>query len=250
MNISPDSFITPDQILADVLTETEDYDFREFTKGWYISQMQQCLEKLSFNTFMKTIDDDFAFPSDTNSMTLPANTFNLKAIFVYNGTIGNPTDSEIVNWKRGASRKNTNAFFANNKASHNEDPYYAFATLSDGNEAVQLWAAIDNGVITFSDQCATYEFVHLRYNGTLTAIGETPFVPQFFRQTVKLFCALEYYRRMRKRHPRTFRVLFQDTYNELYAPFTGEWAQALKLSKSMDSKARKDMNEYLSKMNY
>ena len=85
MNISQESLITPDEILADVLTETEDYDFREFTKGWYISQIQQCLEELSFDTLMLTLYDDFEFPSATMAKALPANSFNVKDIVLVVG---------------------------------------------------------------------------------------------------------------------------------------------------------------------
>jgi len=248
MNISQESFLTPDEILADVIEETEDFEYRISTKGWYLSQMQQCLEELSFDSFLLTIKDDFEFPSENYSLALPANAFNVRDIFVYNGAIGDPTDSQRVYWKRAASRKNTNEFIAPNKSTHTEDPF--FSPLSQTTEAEQLWAAIDNGVITFSDQCATYSYVHIRYNGTLTPIGETPFVPQFFRQAVKLFVSLQFYRKMRKRHPRVYRTLFNDVHQELYAPLIGVWDTAVKRAHSLDTKSIDDMREYLSKMNY
>ncbi len=248
MNISFDSLITPDQILADVLTETEDYDYREFTKGWYISQMQQCLEELSFDTFLKVIEDDFDFPVDTLAFRLPANSFNLRGIWVYNGSIGVPSDSQRVLWKRGYyTRGFDKDFIAENK--HGQQGPYIWP-ISETSESQYLWASVDNGIIQFSQSAASYSYIHLRYNGTLIPIGETPLIPQFFRQAVKLWVSLEFYRRMRKRNPRTYSVLFRDTHKELHAPFTGVWDIAMVRSMSLDSKARSDFKEYLSKMNY
>lgn len=247
MNISQESMITPDEILADVLQVTQDEDFREFTRGWYVSQMQQCLEELSFDTFMVVIEDDFEFP-ENYALALPANTFNVRDIFVYNGAIGDPTDSQRVYWKRGASRKNDKDFIAANKATHDEDPF--FTPLSESNQAEVLWGAISNGVITFSDQCGTYSYIHLRYNGTLTPIGETPFIPQFFRQTVKTWVLLAFYQVMYGRNPRTYRSLYNDTYAQLYAPFRGLWDKAVRRVRTMDTKSKSDMKEYLSKMNW
>jgi len=249
MNISYDSLITANEILADVITETEDYDYREFSKGWYISQIQQCLDELSFDTFIKTVYTDAIFPATTLSYELPANTFNVKGIWVYNGTLGVPTQSQRVMWKRGAYTGGSNkSFIAENKAGQDEDLY--IRTLSQTSEDDILWASIDNGVIYFSQAAASYGFIHIRCNGTLTAIGDAPIIPQFFRQAVKLWVTLEFYRRMRKRNPRAYSSLFASVYNELYAPFIGKWDEAISRSRSLDSKARNDLKEYLSKMNY
>jgi len=249
MNISYESLITANEILADVITETEDYDYRLFSKGWYLSQMQQCLEELSFDTFIKTVYTDDAFPSASLAYSLPENTFNVKNIFVYNGALGVPTDSQRVLWKRGGYTTGPDSsFFAENKAGQDEDPYIAH--LSQTSEDDALWASIDNGVIYFSNAAATYSYIHLRTNGTLTAIGDAPLIPQFFRQAVKLWVVLEFYRRMRKRNPRMYGSLFNATHDELYAPFRGKWDEALARSRTLDTKARNDLKEYLSKMNY
>lgn len=249
MNFSLDSLVTPDEILADVLTETEDFDYRDFTRGWYMSQMQQCLEELSFDTFMVEIDNDFPFPSETSAISLPANAFNVRGIWVYNGSLGVPTNSQIVSWKRGAySRGSGKSFFAEHKAGQTENPW--ILPISDTVQSELIWASINNGVVQFSSQAATYSYVHLRYNGTFTPIGETPFVPPFFRQVVKLWVTLEYYRRMRKRNPRVYRTIFKDVYDELYGGFSSKWDTAITRSKSIDTKSANDLKEYLSKMNY
>lgn len=249
MNISLNSLVTPDEILSDVLMVTGDFDHREFPRGWYISQIQQSLEELSFDTYMNVLDHDFEFPSETMAIALPANTFNVKGIWVYNGLLGSPTDSQNVRWKRGAfTRGPDKSFIAENKPDQTEDLW--IIPPSNTAESELLWASIQNGVIQFSSKCSTYTYVHLRYNGTLTPIGETPFVPQFFRQAVKLWTLLEYYRVMKGRNPRTYRASFKDTHDELHASFTGKWDQALKRSRSLDTKAASDLKEYLSRMNY
>ena len=51
MNFSPSSFITVNELLADVLKSVKDSDFKANSKGWYTSQAQQALEELSFDTY-------------------------------------------------------------------------------------------------------------------------------------------------------------------------------------------------------
>ena len=97
---------------SDVLQVTGDEDFREFTRGWYVSQIQQCLEELSFDSFMVVLDDDFEFP-ENYALALPANTFNVRGIWVYNGAIGDPTEAsaETNSLSRMALHKNDILYF-------------------------------------------------------------------------------------------------------------------------------------------
>ena len=249
MNISKESLITVNEILADVLTETEDEDFRLFTRGWYISQVQQALEELSFDTLLLILHRDFVFPSVTYAIDLPENTFNLKEIYVYNGALGHPSNKQPVRWKKNYySHGAGKSYLANNTSDTSEDPYI-IEPISSSSEGSLLYASIENGNLTFSSGCASYSFIHLVYNGTLTPIGDTPMVPQFFRQAVKLWASLEFYRRMRKRDKNYYSSIFTSTYNELYKPFTGVWHTAMKRINSMDTKVINDLKEYLSKMN-
>ncbi len=55
---------------------------------------------------------------------------------------------------------------------------------------------------------------------------------------------------MKSRKPRVFRAIHSDTYNMLYKAYDGEWDKAMQRSKSLDSKFREDMGEYLSKGNW
>jgi hypothetical protein len=248
MNISQDSYITPDEILANVLNEVGDEDYRTFTRGWYMSQIQRCLEELSFDSCMLQLDDDFEFPADTFRLYLPANTFNVKEIFVYNGTLGSPSNLEPVRWKRNYKTKGPDKrYFGNNTAASNYQDLYITPITSD-TESLLLFANVYNGMVEFSQSCSSYSFVKLYYNGTLTPIGETPFVPQFFRQAVELWVALQYYRAMRRRDQK-YNSLFNSVYAELNKPFTGVWDKAVVRAKSLDSKLGEDLKEYLSKMN-
>lgn len=247
MNISQDSYITPDEILANVLNEVGDEDYKTFTRGWYMSQIQQCLEELSFDSCMIQQDDDFEFPADTFRLYLPANTFNVREILVYNGTLGNPSNLQTVRWKKNYRTKGRDkGYFAVNNSTLDQDLY--ITPLTSDSESTLLYANVYNGMIEFSQSCSSYSFVKLYYNGTLTPIGETPFVPQFFRQAVELWVVLQYYRAMRRRDQK-FNTLFNSVYAELNKPFTGVWDKAVVRSKSLDSKLGEDLKEYLSKMN-
>lgn len=248
MIFSQESLITPEEILADVLLQAGDEDYRMFTKGWYLSQIQQCLEELSFDTFLLELFDDFEFPADTYALRLPENTFNVRNIYVYNGEIGQPTDANMVRWKKGYKTYGVNrSYTSDHKPDQTEDPF--ILAISSSTEGELLFASIENGVVTFSSTCAIYSYIRLIYNGTLIPIGESPFVPQIFRQVVKDWVMLQYYAVMKNRQPRKYRILWNDTYAVLYKPFTGSWDKANARVKSMDTKIISDLKEYLSMMN-
>jgi len=248
MNFSTDRLITPNEILADVVEESQDYSFREHTKGWYVSQMQQCLSELSFDTFLLKLWDDFVFPAGTLALAMPANSFNIRRIYIYDGLLGSPSTQKRVRWKRNyATRGAGMDFTADNKAGTEDDPF--MVPISQSTQDDIYFAEMQNGVITFSSNCASFGFVRLYFNGSLAPIGETPFVPELFRQAVKEWVMLQVYRIRRNKNPRVHRTTYMDAYNEFHRRFDGTWAIAKLRAKRIDQQMADDVKEYLSKMN-
>jgi len=248
MEFSRERLITPDEILADVLEEAQDYGYREHTRGWYVSQMQQCLSELSFDTLLLKLFQDFAFPAATLALSMPENSWNIRRVYVYDGLLGDPVTVKKVRWKRGYTTYGAGVgWIADNKADIDDDPF--LIPLSSSAQENIYFAEMQNGVITFSSNCADFPFVRLYFNGTITPIGETPVVPEFFRQAVKQWTMLEVYKIRRNKNPRAYRVIYNDAYNELYRRFDGTWEKAMKRAKKLDKQMADDVKEYLSKMN-
>ena len=244
MQFSVDDLISPDQILADVLLEVDDEDTKTFNHGWYISQIQQALEELSFDTFFNEIYLDFTFPTDLR-LKIPKGAFNVKKIFIYTGEDCDVASQTNVYIKQTYFTRGEGKSTMMNRAGIS-DPFISGYNYSDSI----YFASLQNGYIHFGEGCIGHTMVRVYFNGIFTDVGAAPFVPRQFRQVVKTFVAEKFYRNMKSRKPRVFRAIHSDTYNMLYKAYDGEWDKAMQRSKSLDSKFREDMGEYLSKGNW
>jgi len=246
MQFSPDDVLTPNQILADVLLEVNDEDTKTFNKGWYISQIQQVMEELSFDTFFHELFLDFAFPnSNSLRLKIPKGAFNVKNIFLFNGDNCEVDAMKNVYIKRGYFTRGENKGTMMNKKGI-QDPF--IGGYSDGGDV--YFASMQNGYIYFSEACAGYETVRIYFNGIFGDIGDAPSIPRHFRQVVKAWVVLQVYRIMMSRIPRTYAPLYDRMERKLYRPFDGLWDTAQLRVKAIDSKFRKDMGEYLSRGNW
>ena len=84
MNFSPHSFVSVNEILADVLKITNDAGFKMNSRGWYISQIRQALQELSFDTFFDERNEELIIPNDLR-VEMPKGAFNLKPLVAYAG---------------------------------------------------------------------------------------------------------------------------------------------------------------------
>jgi len=244
MQFSLDDLLTPNEILADVLLEADDEDNKTFNKGWYISQIRQALEELSFDTFFHKVFQDFNFPSDLR-LKIPKGAFNIRNIYLYSGEDCDVEGMQNVYIKANYYTTGTGKGTAMNMSGIN-DPFICDNTASNS----VLFASLQNGYIMFGEACVGFEKVRVEFNGVATDISQAPFVPRQFRQAVRLFVMEKYYRNMKSRKPRFYSPLHKDTYNMLYKSFDGEWDKAQARTKAIDSKFRKDMGEYLSRGNW
>ena len=62
MNISKENMISPLEILSDVLKLADDESFKDNSKGYYMSLIQQALQELAFDTFFDVRTEFFDVP--------------------------------------------------------------------------------------------------------------------------------------------------------------------------------------------
>lgn len=271
--MNTNTFITTNQILADVLKFVDDERYEINSKGFYISTIQRALEGLAFDTFFDERNEDFPFPTDTFNLEMPKGAFNIRNIYLFNGTQCDIGRSQNVYWKRNFITHGQ-GYFANNKSNNVDDPFYPNNFRTDdkhitdalggkgrnvGNPAFNRGSTVENtfyyniqnGLIMFSSRCAMFEKVLLVFNGTGTDIGDVPLVPIFFREAIIDFVTETALRiRMAKEPAGPWRVLWQIAKQNIGSDFNGSWYKAERMVKQMNSGQRSNLKEYLSKMAY
>lgn len=267
MNISPFNYIAPDIILADVIKLVDDEGYLWNTKGWYISQIQQCLSDLAFETYFDVRDtvvrgevwkDSLRFP-------MPQGAFNIRQIYAFNGEECNIQNAANVYWKRNYITRG-NGYLARHRGSQNgNDPFYpggSGPTVRRAYEDRNKYASsesglyfynIQNGYVMLSASCRNFENIFIVFNGTGCDIGEVPFIPEQFRNVTKDFVAETALRlRMAQDDNAKWNRLWSIydrnlNRHEYHGDYKGSWYKAELFAKSLDNAAREAIKEYMSK---
>lgn len=276
MNTS--TYISVNEILSDVLKLVDDEAYIINSKGYYVSQIQQALEGLAFDTFFDEREQDFEFPVHTLAMPIPDNAFNIQQIFLFNGDKCSPSNVTNVYWKRNlvtfgngyfarSNEKTGDPFYSpggNNPDYYLTKSYEKNGPITPNNPANTRGGSfshanacnIRNGMIIFSPSCRGFERVMIYFHGTGCAIGDVPAIPIFFREAVKDYVTEVSLRIRMAKEPQSHWAGLWKIYDrklnkdEQYGPFQGTWYKAQKMVKTMNSKMREDLKEYLSRFNH
>lgn len=280
MNFSSSDFVSPDEILAEVLIELDEEQHNYISPGGFVSQMQKCLTELSFDTFFNEITHVEDIPQNLN-LDIPKGMFNLRRMYLFNGPECNAQNSVIVRHKRQFySTGKGPGYLANNKGNDQRNdaffkgtnPAYRVDRANPQQQADQVnnrrqvgygsdfnglyWYEIQRGIIMLSSNCLKYTRIAMVYNGIHTGIGDKPLIPLYLRETVKDWC-VEYGARIKrvkdKQNSQLWSSVYQDANRRLGRnPFRydGTWYQAEDRVKKIDSKEREDIKEYMSKLDY
>lgn len=266
MNLASSEFVTPNAILADILKVTKDENFRVLTEGHYTSLMQQALEELSFDTFFDQRYEDFTVPENLN-LEMPKGAFNVRNIYLYNGTECSISSAVNVYYKRNYWTGG-NGYLAKDRFRNINDPFHVQRGITrryapernispgqgaDRPENVHYYNIVA-GVIHLSENCRRFQNIRIEFNGVGCEIGDAPVIPKFFRQYVKHF-VLDYAFNvlMAEAEPKDlgrWQILAAKNDRDMNRPYEGSKDKAEYRVKRMDKKAREDMKEYFSRMNY
>jgi len=262
MNLSPHNFVTVDQILSDVLSIVDDSGMKMRSKGWYTSQIQQCLEELSFDTFLSEQNDSFDVPENLR-LPMPKGAFNLRGIYLFNGNKCDINKAVNVYLKRNfINSQSGKGYVAEDMWSNEGDAFHTPRGGRDSNDRRTsngpnnlFYYGMQNGIIMLSENCCQYQKVMLVYNGILADIGDVPLIPQFFRQAVIDWTSLAALKVKRTQsvgtqHHSHWTTMIRETDVSLNKPFEGSWAKAELRAKKLDRKSRNDIKEYMTSLNY
>jgi hypothetical protein len=267
MDASRQNFCTIEEILHDVTNQVDDERMEFLSKGFYVSQIQQCLEELAFETFFDKQQMDFNMPKD-RILDLPAGFWNPEIVYVFYGDSCVVGRSQKVWWKRNFNSRKT-GYFGINKGFNPSDPFLDNNGLWQNRRLLEpndlnliryrsnfennYYYNIVNGQMHFSLKCATFEKIHIEFHGTGCPIGEVPFIPLFFRQTVKDYvCEVGLRIRLAKdKDPRwkNLWTIYDRNLNKYgdHGFCKGSWYNAEYRMKTMNASDRNDLKEYLSR---
>lgn len=250
-------YVSVDHLLAEVLATVNDAELKKgFSKGWYISRIQDAMQELSIDTFWLKVTKEFVIPENCQ-IKMPPNMFNIRQVYLYHGDICDPGKSQVVYFKR----------LFNNKYSGNG---YTSRVKDDGSNAADIyqpnqrymtrnWQGFygpkyyygfdeEEGLIMLSRECTGFDNIRIVFNAMGVPNGEVPIIPRFFERAVVDYVKLKFYDAMKSRDPRAYRPLWLDAKDDLENLTTGSWNKARKRIKSMDSAEKESMEEYISSM--
>ena len=254
--MNSNSFVSVNHILAEVTATLNDREYRNgLSKGWYISRIQDALQELAFDSFYQKITRDFDFPSDDLKIEMPANAFNLREIYGWNGSCCSPQTSAIIYPKRlfnnkGGDGRGYTARVKKTGESIGNDPFQPNYT-NDGNFTnypdVKYSYNIQNGVIMFSSSCAGFQKIRLVYNGIgVEDIGDYPSVPRFFERAINDYIAERYYAVKQGEDPRMWVTMHDRALAQLNDYRDGNWHKSIRRVKFMDTAEKEGYEEYFS----
>lgn len=250
MEFTRQNMISVDNILSDVLMYFEDSDYFLFTKGWYISQIQQALQEISIDTLFQTQTTDISIQNRL-IIPIPEGAYNLRELYIFNETDCKIQDLKNVYWKR---RYQTNGdekgYTAENSSQNTTDPFFSNYSYFPhaGEDDIYFFNTI-NGDIHLSQSCSDYDKLRVVFNGLITALGETPTIPVIFREAVKQWVIVNCLKVLRVRDRKQWGAIYQEEYQTLLTPYDGSWDKAKYRAQCLGTKKLRDFKEYLSSIN-
>lgn len=259
--MNTNNFISPDVVLSSAAAMCGDREYRVISRGFYMALIQEAFESLALDTFFDEKREDFHLPDDL-TLPLPETCFNVKNVYMFEGTICDISKSRKVYWKRNYFTRGV-GYIANDKGNQNtNDPFYdnhgddvhfhgdqTFARMN-GNVDERLFYNIQQGNIMFSSSCRGKGKVHIHYNGTGCKIGDAPIIPIFLRTAMEDYVTEAALRFRMANDPTNFKMwaaLQMEYKNRLTAPYTGSWEKAEYRIKNLNSSQREELKEYLSR---
>jgi hypothetical protein len=236
------SYISINEVLADVTVALGDRDERRLSHGFYKAQVRNAMDELGFSTVFLEGFEDTEIPAD-HKIVLPAAAYRIKNLHIFKGTPDNITTMSNVYWKKGAHSEGFETGFTANYYPGSNDPYYGNNLRSYGESI--YWFIFHGGDIVLSDGCADFDYVRVVYDGIPSGIlDEAGLIPPEARKAVVLW-TIEKCASFLKVDDSKYRTIQLDAASQLdeYG-YNGAWQEAKRRIKYLGKKIRRDVIEY------
>lgn len=246
MNSSVDSYLSINEILADVLRITNDEDMRTMNIGWYKRQVKIALDELNYRTHFDIRYMDYDIP-ENNQIKIDKGMWNMIDIYVYNGDCFNINTSHRVHHKDNFIKGSGSGYTARVKTDQ-----YDYYNRGFGDDASMLFYNVQNGVIYLSDFISNYEKIRIVYNGTASTSDDVKIIPPFIREAVIGYVCVQFFKTQMVKSPNAsshYKTFHNDLYGQKSRCELCTWDEAKYMLNRMDSKQRADKNEAWGRLN-
>jgi hypothetical protein len=174
-------YVKADEIIADCVAIVDDYG-KQFSHGWWISQIQQALAELAMDTYF---DKKVWITPVTDNLIvdMPAGMVSIDGVYVYSGTECDAGPSVKVHYARNYTRYG-GATFKNQRGGRQNDPVYEELITSSRAQNLLYWGRLDTHMF-LSDACSGYGGLMIKGRGLGCDFGSTPTIPHELREAIK-----------------------------------------------------------------
>lgn len=256
------NFVKVESILSNASAFAGDRTYSVIPKGFYISLISEAFREFNLDSFFSISRKDFDMPSETLTITLPDDCFNVKEIYVYSGDACTISNSKKVWWKKDYYTKGS-GYFAKNKGNNGRDPYYMNSSLPNDDKSLirvndgghvnsVLYYNIQMGKLMLSSSCISAgEKVHVVYNSVGGDVTEAPIIPSFCKTAIEDFvieAALRFRMANEPSMIRNWQALHQMYYMKLNKEgMNGSWFSAVMRVRNLNDAQKNDLGNYYGK---
>jgi len=247
MDFSPKDLVTLDEVVSLIASKMGDRSFKIMSKGYYKTIVQDALTELAFESFFDKRSEIIPFPSN-NVLELPSGVFNVKEVYLFNGSECNIQTAQRAYFKKDMIVKGAGYFAKNTGNPNMNDPFYKEKSRQVGSFPI---CSMQNGMLMFAYSYG-YENILLVYNGTGGDLFKVPMIPEYLKQAVILWATAqisETYMANDKENMQLYRLINASSQRKL-EDLSGPWEEAKRRVKRANDKERNDLKEYMSRMNY
>lgn len=249
--MNQNDFVSVDHLISSVTTLVSDSDFKKgLSRGHYESWVQKALQYMALETYYKRRRFHVEIPQNCQ-VKFPPDMFNIREVYVYNGTLCNPQQTQVVHWKRLFNNMADGTGYTARIKDDGSNPNDMFLpnqsrySMSTGNYygTKYYWNMFED-TFMLSRECLGYKYLCIVANTMGGEIGDRPEVPRFFENAVTDWVKIRFYEVMKGRDPRLYRSLWADA----KADFDVSMKEARKLVKSMDTAQKESLEDYFSSL--
>lgn len=239
--------VSPDEIISDVSMMVDDEPMKAFSYGFYLSQVQQALSELAFDTLFD--ERTIVTPMPANGiLPMPPGIVNLDGIYLFNGNNCGASGVQKV-WYSVRYFRYGGAMFKDQRGVNGNDPIMEDTITGQGN---LYFYGQRHSEYHFSDACSGFENLLIKYRGMGCNIGDQPIIPHELRQAVKNYVAMAVLQVRFAQEP----LRWREVYNEIKRSHhggngnfdVGTWRQAQRRMQDEDFGSNNDMKKYLSNL--
>jgi hypothetical protein len=241
--VNENSFISINEVLADVTVALDDQEERLLNHGFYVAQVRNAIDELGFDTVFYEDHADREIPAN-NIIVVPSNVYRIKNLHLFTGAPDNIESTANLYWKKGArdlggkDRGYTANFYPGI-----DDLYYG---NSFSSAETAYWFKFHNGNIILSDGCTSWDYIRIVYDGipSNSNLSEANMIPPEVRKALVLW-AIEKCSGTLKVRDAKYRTIQLDAARDLdeYGQ-RGAWHEAKMRLKYMGKKFLRDTLHY------